>query len=98
MKKLIIIGAILVTAALIVLFAHEGALTEAKTSGSKLMIISVVTGANKVFIEDEHGRRPELVEEDVIKEKAELIGKIYQYGESSCTVYCSGGYCWQFCW
>ena len=101
MRRFIIIGAILASAALCVLLAQQGAFTQTKTS--EKMIITVSTRTGEVLITNEKGEKPALMSAGEFKKIGETlgfkhVGVILHYKTSpGCTVYCSGGWCWEFC-
>ncbi len=98
MKRFMIIGAILASAALFVLFAHGGAFGERKSAVMKIKI-QTRDGAHYVINEDGRPGERRITEEEVkAMPGVEEIGKVYKYNKSNCVVYCSGGWCDEFCW
>jgi len=109
MKKLIIIGAILASTALIVALAHEGASTQEITIHKKSAVMKIkikipknITDPIEYDVRDEDNYPGDEISEENFKKahpNAEVIGTIYKYTENpNCTVYCAGGNCWRFCW
>ena len=99
MKRFIIMGAILASAALFVLFAHEGAFSQRRSAVMKIKI-QTRDGAHDVKDEDDRPGARRIMEEEVkAMPGVEEIGKVYKYTRNpNCTVYCSGGWCDEFCW
>ena len=97
MKRFMIIGAILASTALFVLFAHGGAFSQRR---SAVMKIKIQTSDGTHDVKDEDDRPGARISEEEVKAMpgVEEIGKVYKYNRSNCVVYCSGGSCDEFCW
>jgi hypothetical protein len=105
MKRFIIIGAVLASAAVCVLLAHQKVFTETKLRHSEKMIITVSTQTGEILsILDEGGNKPtELTPEQADKIYRTVgfryVGVIlYHHLSPGCVSVDIGGTTWVFCY